>query len=504
MAILLGGCGHYPEIQRLSNELTEEARLGRLDRASELEQRLRTLAAADYGPEGDCTFQLSAAIAFSYGSGGHLDRVRQIVESDLAVIESMHGPSNPRSVDARIALAWSLVVAGRWGEAEVVADGIERICAQLPGGHLDLPWSYYRTRCLDLAELYAAVGVSRKAVEFVLRSDAITRRPRTRQSGVLALARFGRWYARDGHYAEAQWYLRRCLDESSRWIRRRGRSAQAWQSRTRQISPHMIDSADGFDSQSPPCLEDLIHIENLLGNSSEAEALALAERNFWHNSPDVEGQLLASLRLTQDTRGSDGLIAYHENILAWYYRGKERSDEALAVWQGAARRLEQRLARYGRHRASGLATLHVDVLFGSGRILEEKSRLDEAEAGYRLAVKVAEEEFHPSHEWRLEALARLAGVARGTARADESEAAWRRYLEVAEQQRGTDHPDYVRGLDGLAAVHSDTRREDSARDLRRRADRIRHDYAARAASVRDLPLPIALRSPPSPDTDPPP
>jgi tetratricopeptide (TPR) repeat protein len=313
-----------------------------------------------------------------------------------------------------------------------------------------------------------------------------------------ALGVLGHWHALGGLYPEARWLLRRCVDESRARFESSSGSRRVWTDASGDVSIDVVDSAHAFDSQEPRCLEELLRVERLAGDGNDARDLAAWRKRLWSEGPDLEKQLIRQARFSEEAWHAVGRTTSDENTLAWYYRGKGRPLDAIATWEHADRRLKESLALYGRHGGEGNAWRHLDILLGLGEAREEVDRLADAEAAYRSAIGIAESELHPSHAWRLETRARLAAVLHRRGDLAHAEEHWRRYLAAAGQQRGVDHADYARGLEGLAKTLAESGHPQASFDLLRRALRIRAAYAKRMDAVQGLPLPPALRSPPSP------
>lgn len=491
---LLAACGHHAQTMRLQEELFDDLGRGDLARAAAAERHLTDLAAKDHAPGAPETFAVRARIASSYGYWRYTAKAVETVSVALADSDSVHGANSGPGIALRYTLAWILVDARRYDDAAEAADAIAALCASRAPGDL----ACRGASGLGLDDLYFATGRPREAGAELLRRNASGLLRDDRRAAWSALAVLGRWYAAFGFDPEARWYLRRCVEDSRSRFEHTSAERRAWSDPSGDVRLDVLDAAHAFDSQAPRCLEQLAEMEARTGEASGAAALAAWQARLWSEGPDIERDLLEREEQTSSTSRDECLAAHDRNTLAWYYRGKGRRLDAIAAWQDAAQSMERCSAAYGRPRSGGAAARHVDILLGLGAALEQEGRLNEAREAYSRASAIADSELHPGHAWRLDAMAGLARVRLRERNTNEAKASWRRYLDIAVQQRDPDHIDHARGLEGLAAALAESGQRLASFDLLRRASRIRAAYAKRMDSVRDLPLPPALLSPPTP------
>lgn len=509
LAVDMVACGHQSQMQRLRKDFETEAVHGDGARAQQLEQRIFELADLDYGPEAEDTFELRADIAATYGWARQTARALAMAEADLVRLEDLHGRDDIRTLAPRLAMAWTLVAARRWTDAKAATDRVAAIChreERCPGPHADrccTPYDDRYGRCRrELDDLYMATGDSRSANAEFLHTEATAVLRDHPQSRLSALTLIGRRYAETGDLPQARWYLRRCVDESRDEVAQPAGSRRVWSDPAADIRIDIVDSAHAFDSQAPRCLDDLIALERNTGNNRDADALAQWRTELWHRGPDLEDELKERVRRSIATWNDEALTAWDLDTLGWYYRGKDRTAEAIEAWTEASRLLDRLRASDGRERDGATAWRHVDVLLGLGGACEEAARLMEAENAYRRASVLCEAEMHPLHACRLDSLAGLAQVQSRQGAGSEAEGTWRRYIEITAVARGRQHADLARGLAGLADARQKRGYSRQARTLRAEATRIRAGYSRRMDAACNLPLP-SLRSPPSPASDPP-
>lgn len=495
IACLLAGCSNHWRILSMQEQFADEVGRRRIDDANRLEKELLELADDEYGPSSPEALRVRGDIAETWGYWRDTDRALALATAMLSAVQSRYGSDNERTVPARYTIAWILVFARRYDEAERMADAIARICHEVDmDSTRRAECRAFRSEALD--SLYLSVGAYGKAIDEHLRMHATSLLRDDRSGGVAQLAVLGRWHATGGHYPEAHWYFERCVEEARPLYDRPPSVRTVWSSGDVRVS--VVDGAHSFESQSPRSLEDLIRVERQTGNAEEAARLEARRKEMWARGPDLEKQLVEAVRSTDAAWHDEAMTSRAANDLAWYYHGKGRTADAIRAWEDAVNRMDLVVARYGRHRSGGSAWLHIDELLGLGAGCEEVGRFDDAAHAYARASEIAEATLHPSHAWRFDAVAGQARAESRSAGAAQSEATWRRYLGMVEAERGDDHADYAFGLAGLADTLTAQGRPKEARSARTRAETIRTETARRIAAVHDLPLPYALRSPPSP------
>jgi tetratricopeptide (TPR) repeat protein len=495
MACLFAGCSNQLRILSMQDELFDQVGRRRIDDANRLEKQLLEMTDEEYGSSSPEALRVRGNIAETWGYWRDTDRALAQANALLSGLASRFGADDERTVPARYNIAWILVSARRFEEAERMADSIARICHEV-----DMDMSR-RAECRafrseDLDSVYRSVGAYDKAIDEYFRMDATSMLRDDRSGGVARLAVLGRWYATGGDYPKARWYFERCVDEAKVLYERPPSTREVW--RDGDVSVSVVDGAHSFESQSPRCLEDLIRVEKKTGNPEEAACLEAWQREMWARGPDLEKQMVETVRFTDAAWHDEPMTSRDANNLAYYYQGKGRTADAIRTWEDAVTRMDRSVARYGRHRSGGSAWHHIDEFLGLGAAYEEVGRFDDAAGAYRRASEIADATLHPSHAWRFDAVAGLARAESKAGRTKEAEVTWQRYLEMVQERRGHDHVDYAFGLAGLADNLSAQGRDGEAKAARARADSIRAANARRSAEVRDLPLPWALRSPPSP------
>lgn len=493
VGIPVAGCGHYPEILRLRNEFEEQIRLGHDRSAADTERRLRDLLALDYEPNAPFAILQDAEIGELHGYWGQPARARAMLQQSIDRIEASADGGELRTLAPRLASAWTLVFERRWAEAEQRADDIAAICHR----H-EQPW-FARGPCGDeLLRLYMETGACRKAAAEFLRNDSDSVLGEDRRSGVSSVILLGRRYVECGALPEARWYLNVCADEARGRSPSGSSSQTVWTSAAGDVALAFVDSAHAFESQAPRCLEDLIPLERLVGHGERSQFFSRWQRDLWRSGPDLEQELRERVRFTHRAWRSDILTADELNTLAWYYRGKERNADAIATWRDASQKIDRLVARYGRYPSGSTEWRHTDILQGLAAACEDTGDLSCAEASWKRASILAETGRHPSHAWRLDTLAGLGRTQLRLGQAAAAETTWKRFLEIAAEQRGNDHAEFARGLSGLADAREAAGDPTEARLLRTRAASVLAAYRRRVDAVRELPLPVALRSPPSP------
>jgi len=493
--LLVTGCIAEIQLARIKPAIENAIRVGRSEEAALAEARMLELADKAHGAQSVDAVRTRVSLAKSYAKWKLLDRALSLARETVDRLDP--AAANQAIVPALLGLADIELYAHRWEAAEQTTDRVVQICKTAPA-HVptaDDPYDECHFARFEIDDHYLNAGNYEKFADGYLAGDS-----NDRDLALSKLTVLGRGYARYGAYPEATWYFQRCVDENRPRYERRDAPSPARKvaaTASGDVEVYTLDSAHSFHSQSPRCLEDLIRQRLVVGDDDEAAELERWQRQLWSEGPDLEAQLIESMRKSDRTWRDGYNTSRDANNLAFYYAGKRRTRDAIRHYKEAIALVDDHFAKVGVFGDTYPTGLLLDELLGLGAACEEAGLASDALAAYSRALELADRELHPRHWWRLESRAGLARSLVRAGRRDEAESAWREYLETAQPMRGSGHPDFATGLDGLAAaVENDDRRE--ARALRARAERIRADARRQVAAVRDLPLPVALRSTPSP------
>lgn len=501
--LLLSGCSAYERINRLELELRDDVRHGRMEEAANVERRMLEISRDAYGPGSFDDIRTRSFLAEDWAIWRYPGKAVPMAEDTLAELEQLFGPDDEQVAWGWLSLAKVHYVLRNWDDSETALDRLSALCRPIydvtPGDSV----SY--TGCIggaryDTAPYYLSVGAYEKWADAYIRMDEWRWTLQDRDGGLSMLTVLGRGYADNGAWPEAIWYLQRCVDElRPRYERHVPPGGTVWTSPERDVEVAVVDGAHSFHSQSPRCLEDLIDARRKVGDEDVADELECWQRELWASGPELEEPLRRRVKFADDARSYDDFTtSAFANALAFYLANKGRTDDAIRAYGEAIGYIDRSLERDGVFAGHYPAWLHVDELLGLAALLEQTGRYEDAELTYVRAAAIAAAEIQPRHAWHLDALAGLARSRADLGRLDEAEATWRRYLEVAARIRGADHADYAFGLAGLADVQEASGRRSDAARSRREAATIRAAYSRRIQSVRDLPLPVSLRSSPSP------
>lgn len=501
--VLLSGCSAYDRINRLQVELKDSVRHGRMDKAAEIERRMLEISREGYGPGTIEDIQTRTDLAETWASWRYPDKAVAMADETIAELEQMYGPDDEQVAWAWLSLAKVHYILRHWYATEAALDRLSALCHPIfdatPGDTVRYSGCIGKARH-EIPPYYLSIGAYEKWADAYIRLDEWRWLYQDRDGGISRLTVLGRGHADNGAWPEAIWYLQRCVDElRPRYERYAPPGGTVWTSPEGDVEVVVVDAAHSFHSQSPRCLEDLIEARRKIGEDDVAADLERWQRDLWANGPELEEPLRRRVKFADDARSYDDFTtSAFAHALAFYLANKGRTEEAIRAYGEAIGFIDRALERDGVFAGHYPAWLHVDQLLDLGPLLEQTGRFDDAEQTYLRAAAISAAEIQPNHAWHLDSLAGLARARVGRGRLDEADATWRRYLEVAERIRGTDHADYAFGLAGLADVRETAGRVDDAARSRRRAAAIRAAYTRRIESVRDLPLPVSLRSPPSP------
>jgi tetratricopeptide (TPR) repeat protein len=496
---VLSGCFGHARLVRMTSEMESDLRRHDSEQIAEMEDRyLRT--ASEIYEEGTVEWvNARSELVGKYVQWGLMDRATAIAAQSVAIAKAQP-PEGQSLARALIDLGIVQTHARRWEDAERTIDQVVEFCRTAPV-HVPTDLDPY-DECFfvqyDIPGAYLEAGNYRKFAHEYLRSRQRNGRS-DRATAILEMSVLGRGYARYGAYPEAIWYFQGCVDEAA------PRSASStsderleWASPSGDVEVVTMDSAHSFESQAPRCFEDLIEMRRMVGEAAEADRLSERQTAMWSKGPDLEQSLRERVRKTHSIWHDGYLTSHYANGLAFYLAGKGRHEDAINAYRQAIAYIDEGFAKDGVFHGAFPAGLLVDELLGLGESCEATGRFDEAAKAYDRAVTISDQKLHPSVRYRLDSRAGLARSLEKARRSAESEAAWRSYLRNAETIRGRDHADYAFGLTGLASALEANGRGTQARQLSREAEAIRAVYARKIASVRELPLPVALRSTPPP------
>jgi tetratricopeptide (TPR) repeat protein len=497
--VVLSSCAEI-RLSRLGPALEDDIRAGRMADAAQKESEMLGVADRGFGAQSVDATRARVALARSYAQWKLTDRAIALARETVDRLDPV--AADQAIVVALLGLADIQLYAQRWEEAERTTDRLLGICNAAPP-HAPTADDLY-DEChfarYEIDNHYLNAGAYRKFAREYLSWDEASGDPPDREAALSKLAVLGRGFARYGAYPEAIWYFQRCVDENRLRYERRAPPPPARHvagTASRDVEVFTLDWAHSFHSQSPRCLEDLIEMRRLVGDDRRATDLERWQRELWQQGPDLEAWLLDSMRKS-DRTWHDGYNTSHDaNNLAFYYAGKGRTHDAIRLYRQAIALIDAQREKDGVFGAIHPTGMLLDELTSLGAECEKAGLTGDALEAWSRAMAIADRELHPRHTWRL---ASRAGRARSLARlgrSREAESAWREYLETARSMRGSEHPDYATGLDGLAGAIADRDRREAKR-LRQNASNLRSAARSRVAAARDLPLPVALRSPAPP------
>jgi tetratricopeptide (TPR) repeat protein len=492
-ATVLSSCAEL-QLARLKPALEDDVRAGRMEKAAATAAEMLEVADRGFGPQSVDATRTRVALARSYAQWKLTDRALALAQQTVERLDP--AAADQAIVIALLNLADIQLYSRQWEDGERTTDRLVEICNTAPPhvATADYPYDECHFAHYQIDDHYLSSGAYRKFAREYLSWDEANADASDRDRSLSMLTVLGRGYARYGAYPEAIWYLQRCVDENRpRYEGRDAPPAARKVADAGDVEVYTLDWAHSFHSQSPRCLEDLIELRRLLGDDSEAARLERWQENLWLQGPDLEAQLVESMRKS-DRTWHDGYNTSHDaNNLAFYYAGKGRTHDAIRLYKEAIALIDAQREKNGVFGGVHPTGMLLDELTSLGAECEKAGRMDEAVAAWSRAMGIADRELHPRHTWRLESRAGQARSLSKSGRRKEAEAAWREYLVTAESMRGLDHPDYATGLDGLALELASAHPREAQR-LRRNAESIRAAARARVAATRDLPLPVALRS----------
>jgi tetratricopeptide (TPR) repeat protein len=491
--VVLSSCAEI-RLARLKPALEADVRAGRMEKAAATETEMLAAADRGFGAQSVDATRTRITVAKSYAQWGLTDRALALARQTVDRLDP--AAADQAIVVALLGLADIQLYAHRWEDGERTTDRLVEICNAAPPhvATADNPYDECHFARYQVERYYLDAGNYRRFAHEYLSWDESSGDASDRDGALSKLTVLGRGFARYGAYSEAIWYLQRCVDENR--TRYEGRDAPPPARKvadTGDVEVYTLDWAHSFHSQSPRCLEDLIELRRLVGDYEEAAELERWQEHLWLQGPDLEAQLVESMRKS-DRIWHDGYNTSHDaNNLAFYYAGKGRTHDAIRLYKEAIALIDAQREKDGVFGSVHPTGMLLDELTSLGAECEKAGLMDEAVPAWSRAMGIADRELHPRHKWRLESRAGHARSLAKSGRRKEAESAWREYLVTAQSMRGADHPDYATGLDGLAR-ELEKRDPREAHRLRRNAESIRAAARARVAATRDLPLPVALRS----------
>lgn len=513
LGFVLAGCGAEVRIARLHDELEEAARAQQVERYAAIQARLTEEAASSFADNPVRALRVRTDVAESFAQWGDLPYALDLARRTVSQIEVDHDGNPDLLVPALLSLARIERTAARWSQLRETLDRITNICSNLRKESPQVVGVDFGTCSRDtyyrLDTLYRATGDEERWARAYLFSDSLAGTRRDRRGGISMLTVLGRGYAEFGAYPEALWYLNRCLDELAPLYGRGASPSPAVQTPTPGVELVVTDGAHSFNSVAPRCLDNVIEIYRRTGDERRAEDLARWHRTLWARAPDAEPELRKKVSFADHAWHSDFLTSSYANDLAFYLASKGRVEDSIRAYREAIAWIDGAVERDGGFAGEYPSGLHVDELLGLARACEKAGRWTEAEAAYERAGEIVDARFPPRSRSRLDSLAGRARCARARtmekttdtnrpSNLNRSRTLWECYLEVAEEIRGRDHADYALGLAGLADTLDKLGSTKQAAMARQQAATIRAAYNRRIDEVTDLPLPMSLRSPPSP------
>lgn len=498
-SVLTSGCFPDVRLRRLHLELAEQVRTGQIPEADATAEELAVRLADYYGEMDRQTIWQRTAVARTYGNWGRTDRAIELGNQLLADLEQRYGPNDEHTMFGLMGMAEIYTDARRWTEAEQMADRIVALCPSL---HADPMRDNDAPGCISftlsaVARRYADVCAADKAARAYLSPDPVSNALATSGGAVDKMTVLGRWYAAVGDYPEALYYLDRCVDGSRSRYERPGASEEvAWKSKSGDVELVVVDGLRSFGSQSPRCLQDVIEIHQILGNTKKVEELSEWQASMWARGPDLQKSLKKEISFTEMVWHNDGSTARQVHMLAQYYAGKGQTQQSAAAYEAALSLVDRYANSPQRAGAPYPAYGLTEVLLEMSAQYELLQRYDDARAAYQRAVALADTYSCPQHAWRLQSRAGLARMLTLGGHAQEAVERWQDYLAVSTKLRGTEHADYALGLAGLADALEAAGQAIDANQARTKAATLRIAYNQRVAATHDLPLP--LLSPPYP------